>query len=309
LSNGSAPRIVFVSLARSAAGVAHLQLLLKSIRSFGGHLARSPVLLFEVEAGAADAWKSGAEGVHVLPLIVPEHLEHYPLAAKVYACVRGETLAREQNVQSLVWIDPACLVVNPPLLFHLGLGFDAAVRPVHIKNIGLGATESIDAYWQKVYEAVGVHDLSATVESFVDAERLRAYFNTHAFAVNPGKGLLREWYECFASLVSDEGFQVGACSDERHRVFLHQAVLSALLASALDSERVRMLPVEYNYPYNLHQSVPDGRRARALNDLITVAYEDRPLDPSVVNDIEIREPLRAWLAERAGGADGGQDVS
>jgi len=32
-----------------------------------------------------------------------------------------------------------------------------------------------------------------------------------------------------------------------------------------------------------------------------VVYEGRPLDPAAVGDIEIREPLRSWLAARTGG--------
>jgi hypothetical protein len=57
-----------------------------------------------------------------------------------------------------------------------------------------------------------------------------------------------------------------------------------------------MLPPDYNYPYNLHQSVPPDRRAAALNDLVCIAYENRLLDPNQVDDIAIHEPLRSWLS-------------
>jgi hypothetical protein len=271
------------------------------IRSFGGALSGCPILLFESQPEAADPWRSGEAGVKVFPLIVPDDLEGYPLAAKVYACARAEDRARESGARSLIWIDRCCLVVGPPVLFDLGGSFDAAVRPVHHRNVGISAGAPLDEYWQQVYEAVGIRDTSAVVETFVEAERIRAYFNTHAFAVNPGKGLLREWYEVFRTLVGNEDFQSGPCRDESHRIFLHQAVLSALLAAAVEWTRIRILPPEYNYPYNLHDSVPAARRARALNDLVTVVYEGRPLDPAAVGDIEIREPLRSWLAARTGG--------
>jgi len=64
----------------------------------------------------------------------------------------------------------------------------------------------------------------------------------------------------------------------------------------LDWERIRILPAEYNYPYNLQSRVPPERRARALNDLVTVACEDRSMDPAAMDDIEVREPLLSWLA-------------
>jgi len=286
----------FVSLITGNDERSSIRMLIDSIRSFGGTLSGCPVLLFETSPGAADPWRSGEAGVTVFPLIVPDDLEGYPLAAKVYACARAEDRARESGARSLIWIDRCCLVVNPPVLFDLGGRFDAAARPVHHRNVGLPAGGALDEYWREVYGAVGIRDTSAVVESFVEAERIRAYFNTHAFAVDPGKGLFREWYEAFRGLVGNEDFQSGPCRDESHQIFLHQAVLSALLAAALDWQRIRILPPEYNYPYNLHESVPAARRARALNDLATVVYEGRSLDPGVVGDIELREPLSSWLS-------------
>jgi hypothetical protein len=109
---------------------------------------------------------------------------------------------------------------------------------------------------------------------------------------------MRRWAAVFQTLVVDGAFQAAACHDVPHRVFLHQAVLSALLATEVDPARLRPLPPAYNYPYNLHASVPEERRAQALNELVCVAYEDRSLDPGAVEDIAIEEPLRSWLAGR-----------
>ena len=72
--------------------------------------------------------------------------------------------------------------------------------------------------------------------------------------------------------------------------------MSALLATGLEPGRIRVLPPDYNYPYNLHQAVPFDRRAATLNDLVCITYEDRSLDPNVVDDIDIHEPLGSWLS-------------
>ena len=117
-----------------------------------------------------------------------------------------------------------------------------------------------------------------------------------AFAIDPSLGLLRRWYECFEALVADQDFRTESCADDLHQIFLHQAVLSALLATAVEPARIRVLPPAYNYPYNLHQAVPFDRRAASLNDLVCITYEDRSLDPNVVDDIDIHEPLGSWLA-------------
>jgi hypothetical protein len=292
MTDFAADTVVFVTLVRSAAQRADAGLLIDGIRSFGGLLGRCPIWVFETgEAGPAilDAQSR--------PLAVPEAVATAPFAAKVYACARAEALAGPE-VESLVWISPDCLVLNPPLLMALGPEHDAAVRPVHIRNVGLAATDQVDPFWSAVYRAAGVDDVALTVESFVDGQHLRAYFNSHILSIRPSLGLCREWFELFAALATDEPFQAGAGRDPLHQIFLHQAVLSALLATRIDPDRLRTLPPDYSYPYNLQDRVPPDRRAAVLNELVCIAREDRPLHPDDVHDIAIREPLRAWLAAR-----------
>ena len=182
------------------------------------------------------------------------------------------------------------------MLFDLADAYDAAVRPVHIQNVGLLAIEPVDAFWTGVYEAAGVQDIETTVESFVDVRRLRAYYNSAAFAARPGTGLFQRWFNCFEGLVCDQAFQSGPAQDEWHQVFLHQAILSTLITTMLDPQRIRVLPPEYGYPYNLHGSVPPERQAKTLNELACVIYEERSTDPARMHDIEIHEPLRSWLS-------------
>jgi hypothetical protein len=74
--------------------------------------------------------------------------------------------------------------------------------------------------------------------------------------------------------------------------------LSTLVASRLEPAQVRILPPNYNYPYNLHQQVPDDRRVAALNELVCFAYEERDISPDAVSDVRIHEPLRSWLKNR-----------
>jgi hypothetical protein len=40
---------------------------------------------------------------------------------------------------TLVWLDLGCLVVQPPVLFELGSQYGAALRLVHIRNVGMPA--------------------------------------------------------------------------------------------------------------------------------------------------------------------------
>jgi hypothetical protein len=298
MSDTLADRTVFVTLVRTTGGRSGACTLIESMRSFGGALSQCPIWLFEANPREAPCTSLQGMNVQVFPLSLPDTVSHYAYADKVYACAQAEEMIAP-DVRSLVWIAPDCLIISPPLLFDLGPSFDAAVRPVHIRNVGLPPAEPLDDFWKKIYEIVGVPDIQTTVETFVGAQRIRSYFNSHALAVNPSKGIFRRWSECFEALVCDEAYQEDPCRDERHHIFLHQAVLSALLAAQLDPTRLRVLPPDYNYPYNLDRSVPQDRRAVALNDLVCITYEGRPLDPSLVDDIDIHDPLRSWLSAHA----------
>lgn len=129
------------------------------------------------------------------------------------------------------------------------------------RNVGVSVAEPLDDFWSRVFERVGIADTDYSVESFVDGQKIRAYFNSHSYRVDPSVGLFRRWLECFEGLVLDTEFQVSSCSDDLHRIFLHQAVLSALTVAMIDSERIRILPPSYSYPYNLNAAVhPNAER-------------------------------------------------
>ena len=290
-------QMIFVSAARSPYGRGCLRMLIDGLRVFGGEVGKSPFWIFDPEPDKMLCKSLEGERVEVFPLHVPEAIRHYLFANKVSGCAQAEAMMAGK-VGSLVWIDPNCLVVNPPVLYDLGEAYGAAVRPVHIRNVGLSVTEPVDAFWWGIYKAVGVQDIEMTVQSFVDQQTLRAYFNSHAFAVNPSSGLMQRWLEGFQMLVCDREFQNSGCQDERHQIFLFQALLSALLVTSIDQQRIRILPPTYNYPYNLQQSLAPERRVKVLNELVSFAYEDKPVDPAVVNDIGIEEPLRSWLLSR-----------
>lgn len=136
--------------------------------------------------------------------------------------------------------------------------------------------------------------MDRTVESFVDGETLRPYFNTHCFAFNPARGLAQVWWDRFTTLIADEAFQAGPCGDALHKLFLHQAILSTLAARELDREEVRLLPPEYSYPLNLLDEMPAHLRPPTLNSLVTAVYEDA----FPWGKIEVQEPLLSWLRER-----------
>jgi hypothetical protein len=294
-----AQNVLFFTTAGSKDELDSVRLLVESLREFGGQLSSCPIWLFDFGVPSVDYDLLADLSVKTIDSTVPDATESYELAQKVHSCAEAERLA-SPNVESLIWIGPDTLIVNPPDLYILGDGHDAALRPVHIKNVGLAVDEPLDEYWSRILEAAGAEQSTFSVESFIDRRRLRGYFNSHSYCVRRSLGLFRRWSECFENLVRDDDFQSSACSDELRRIFLHQAVLSALTLSMVDHNRSRILPSTYSYPYNLQSVVQATDRADAIGQLTSIVYEDRSLDPDLVRDIDIGEPLRSWLRSRFG---------
>ena len=293
MTGRAASHTVFVTFVDHPEKLTKVNLLIESIRTFGGHLSESYIWIF-----LDDRWMDSCPGLKgngtkAIPFTISEKISEYPFAGKVAACARAEELT-ENLYKSIVWMAPDCLVVDSPALFDLDDRADAALRPVHVRNVGSLAAEPPDGYWKGIFKAAGITDIEETVESFVDCRTLRAYYNTHAFAVNPSAGLMSEWQNLFAKLVSNRKFQKKQCADETHRIFLHQATFSTILASG--AIRKRMLPEGYCYPYNLQDMIPEDRKAETLNELACIAYENRPLNPDAMTDIVVEEPLRTWLS-------------
>lgn len=290
-------KITFFTLIETESQVDGARLLVNSLRTFGGDMHQCPFWVFVTDPELKPGVGLRIEGVRIIDHRIPDMLANYWFSAKVSACARAEELA-ESGVQSLVWLSPDCLVVKPPDAFQLEDTIDIALRPVHIRNIGSLFNEPLDAYWQGIYQALQVEDPSVGVKSFVDGVQLRPYYNSHAMSIRPSLGLFKRWLFEFGRLVNDYPFQSGPCQDDLHRIFLHQAVLSTLIASLIDRQQIRILSPDYSYPYNLHEQVPDGKRAQALDDLVCFTYEDRPLNPNLVHDVEIGEPLRSWIIDQ-----------
>ena len=285
-------RIHYMTVISSQVEAQRVKLLIESLRRFGGRFGEYPVWLFCTDMKYSVGFsESGTLKLFHLKIDLP--LRKYPFAEKVFACALAEEMATLAGVKILIWLNPDCLIFNPPEQFELGYQYDSAFRPVHIRNVGSLASEPTDGYWQRVYDVVGVVRVPYTLESFVDGQIIRPYLNTHCFSINPAKGILQAWRAYFITLLLDKEFQYHFCQDAYHQIFLHQVVLSALVMNSIERERILMLPPDYSYPLHLQEKLPAAKRVQILNQLICMVYEE----DTFLDGIEIQEPILSWLID------------
>jgi hypothetical protein len=274
--------------------------LIESIRAFGGALGDAPVYVTVADPDSLPCSKLKELGARVIPLDVDGTARSYPFAFKVYAAAQVERMVAS-NAETLIWFDAETLVLAPPRELVLDRFHAVATHPVFLLNtIGLPSDAPPDEYWSEIYRATGVDPAAVpTVESFVESVMIRFYANCGVIAYRPDRGICREWARAFNTMVSDEAFQRSACADPLHRIFLHQAVLSAVAVARTRPSERRALSSGYVYPLHLQERVPIPKRARALNGLTCVVVESLWQDR---NDwakvITVDEPLRSWITAR-----------
>ncbi len=291
-----AQTLVFLTVVKSAQEEHYASILIDSIRDFSGQYRDCEIYVARSGQERLPCEHLKARGAKIVTLEMDDRLKGYPLADKVYACAQLERMIGNES-RALVWMNPECLVLRPPVELTLKPHEAIAVRPVHIRNVGSPIVEPVNDYWLAVFKALGVDPARAfAVESFVDGQKIRAYFNCGTMSIRPERKLCQFWKESFEELALDKAFQ--QTLDKRHVLFLHQVVFSTLLVARLQPPEIKMLPPEYGYPLHLHGELPSERKSRSLNDLTTVIYEEYFQRPNWAEGIAIHEPLKSWLASR-----------
>jgi glyoxylase-like metal-dependent hydrolase (beta-lactamase superfamily II) len=238
-------------------------------------------------------------GVRLAPLEMPAEARGFPYAYKAYAAARAEALVAD-SADTLIWLDAEIVVLGPPSPLLLDADHAVAMRPVYLRNaIGIAPDQPADAFWAAILTDNGLQATQMpVVETEVDTQKVRGYFNCGAIAVRPSLGLFREWARQMSARLADADYQRRACADGLHRVFLHQAVLSAIIVARTSPEQWRWLPRECGYPLHLHAQMPADQRVTRLADLSVVLHENAIDQPGAFDGIEVNAELRAFLDEQ-----------
>lgn len=289
-------KIAFYTLLQNRHDAKNIELLIASLRTFGGKFRNAPIWIFHLENIEINIFKY--ENVTLIPLEMEAQFHRIWFSAKVFTAAQAEILANRQKVDSLIWFGSSGFIVNPPEQFDLGTDFDAAFRPVHHKNVGQLISEKMDDFWQEIYDFVELVDPNLFVKTFVERDKIRPYFNSHLFSVNPRKQILQKWKDSFVNFHKSEIPNKSAFADQLHQIFIHQALLSVLLVKHLNWKRIKILSADYSYPLHLHRQVPKIKQPKTLNELVCPVYEGIFMFPETLNGLKVEEPLAEWLKEK-----------
>ncbi len=273
--------------------------LIKSIRELSGAYRASRIYVVTTDERELTCAALKQEGVEVLALAMDPAFLSYPLALKAFAAAQVEKKVGKE-IDTLIWLDPGVMALKPLDALFLGEGFDVAVRPVTLANtIGIAPQTPPNDYWQPIYGETRLDYARLPVlKTVADEQEIQPYYNCEVFSFNPRLGLAGEWARLLTRFLKDDNYQKSVCTTFLKKLFLHQAVLSAVISSRIKPERIKALPLTSGYPFNQHDKLPAASKASSLNDLAVVIF-DYAWDkiPGWMKKIKIEEPLNGWLID------------
>ncbi len=233
----------------------------------------------------------------VMSLEMDSAYRSYPLALKAFAAAQVEKKVKG-TVDTLVWLDPGVLVLQPFSDLDLGKNMDVSVRPVTLANrIGISPESTPDEYWGPIYAKLGLdYKKLLPMMTIADQVPIQPYYNCEIFSFKPQSGLAQEWMKVLKFFLDDKPYQESVCTSFLRKLFLHQAVLSAVISSKFTPERIRSLPLYSGYPFSQHDQLSAEQKASSFDELKTVIFDTTwSQSPGWMKKIPIGSSLKSRL--------------
>ncbi|MBE9039193.1 hypothetical protein IQ235_00085 [Oscillatoriales cyanobacterium LEGE 11467] len=240
-------------------------LLAESLRCFGGKLKDAPI--YSVQPRAGDEIESQILekfqelGVVHKKIILNTDYTYYPIANKVFVCAYGE---QNINTEILVFLDSDQVIFREPQELILSPDCDTALRPVDRKNLGsTGKKDRNDDYWQKLDALFGM-TREIWVETTVEKEKIRGYWNSGMIAARKESGLFSAWLENFKIAMAHQ------LIPESGIFHLDQLTLAATIASK--NIKFSTLSPTYNYPLHKQSQLQESDRIESFDEVVSIHY-------------------------------------
>jgi hypothetical protein len=277
-----------------------------SLRTFGGQYCFNPIWMLttrdEMDLSESTRQEIYSLGTHPLTFEMDASQKPFPFLSYVTAAGIAEGFAQGQT-SFLALMAPDTLVLQEPSAFVLPVGKSFGGSPVHLKLLGSGVDEAVNDFWSLIYRHCQVEaEQIFPMNTVVDEQPVRAYFNAGILVVRPERGLLRSWQADFERIYCLPELEPFYRQSELYEIFMHQAVLAGSLLSSLKPDEFQQLPFEVNYPLHLHAKVPEARQPTHISQLITCRYEDYSAtftNPDVQALLQTDQDLKAWLQAQA----------
>jgi len=277
-------------------------LLAESIRAFAGSLAQAPIWLLtpDIKKQLSTTFKEKllTLNISLVPFKIDREILRFPLAGDVFAAALAESRAYNQ-ADLLAWLGSNTLVIQEPKDFLLPEDKALGFRPVHHTLVGSRYDEPLDPFWTLIYHCCNVPETHIfPMMTHVDGTKIRPYFNAGLLVTRPERRLLQAWRDTFFRVYQEPSLLKFYQKDERYGIFVHQAVLSGMILSTLETREIQELPLTYNYPLHLHAQDVTDHRPSSLEELVTFRHEGFYADQEWINKMPAKEHLKQWIAKR-----------
>ncbi len=200
----------------------------------------------------------GKSGRACLSLPVPADIRAVPFASKVFAAAHAETLAARKTA-CMAWLDADTLFLGEPTKFLLAEDNAIGCRPVMLKNVSAVWGQALPEFWRTIYTSTGIDfNQLQPVTSTVDNISIYPHFNAGCLSIHPDDGCLQLWREMLIRMIVLPSIQHMIASDSRYAIFLHQAVLSAVICVKYPTNQILDFGVSYNVPPFLKPRFPEA---------------------------------------------------
>lgn len=215
-----------------------------SLRQWGGAFEDCPVIAAtpRFDPPVSEPMQRRMAELNVRYVRSPRWRRHgwYPYITKPAALELAEELT---EADIIVFIDNDVLVSREPTAFALAEEVDLAAAPASAHGGSTGPGHRHEPLWEAMCKAVGVPvDSLPWIDTDLDRQRVRLYFNAGVFAYRPQTGF-RDVYESCIHRILDARIQ---CRDWGTQL-LEQAAFGLAVASS--GIRYEPLPASHNYHF------------------------------------------------------------
>jgi hypothetical protein len=295
-------KLVFASIMGPSEGeLTNAILFAESIRAFAGSLSKVPIWFFTPELGKEISSEVKAHltrlNVNLITFQLDKEVLEFPFAGQVFAKALAEMTASSQS-ELLAWMNTNSMVLKEPKEFLIEEGKSLGYRPVHHTLVGSPYNEPLDEFWTLIYDYCKVpEDRVFPMATHIDGETLRPYINAGILITRPEKQLFRKYRDCFLKVYKKPALLDFYKQDSRYAIFIHQAVLSGVIMSALPTEELQELSSDYNYPMHLHSEDVTDHRPEGLEEVVTCRHEGFHAESNWEKKIPAGKQLTQWIAD------------